>query len=472
MERYLNRLLILVEKLNSRSYFRLAEILLKAVYMVYPSNALPLDRLFLLALCQNNRQKQKQIINSLDSKQTKTFLPKLLLARQAIYYDEVNKAQDLMQEIIDLKLDDKDFYEHYSRVPYFGLDELETHRHFLTQYEHHSNKKRLAIHCGLNQLREGNFYRANSYLVPYRAIHKSFLSEDSKTELWTGQALPNDTLLLYREQGMGDEIQLMRCIPYLASKVRQLDILTRPACTPLYKQFDCISNVYENSTGLPEYKYAVGMFSAMYWCIQAGYIINSDIPYLIPDSVKQEQFSRYIEPDTGIKIGIQWQVNPNHPHRWYRNVDLSSLLRLLELPNVTLYSIQFTNGKKSLSENETSDRLIDLAPHIETLEDTTAIISLLDMVVVCDSVSAHIAGALNKPAWILRSKYSFSYYAGLHDTDSEWYPSMKVLRQRKLLHWDDLIEEVRNQIHRHLLEQMSPTSSSQQNHMKTRIQNG
>ncbi len=63
------------------------------------------------------------------------------------------------------------------------------------------------------------------------------------------------------------------------------------------------------------------------------------------------------------------------------------------------------------------------------------------MITVNTSV-AHLAGALNKPVWIL-SRYDGCWrwlYRG--GDSSPWYPNARLFRQTRVGEWDDVIKEV------------------------------
>ena len=72
---------------------------------------------------------------------------------------------------------------------------------------------------------------------------------------------------------------------------------------------------------------------------------------------------------------------------------------------------------------------------------TAAIIGQLDLVISVDTATAHLAGALGKPVWLLLP------FAGewrwLHDrTDSPWYPTMRIFRQPTPGDWRTVLSQV------------------------------
>ena len=53
----------------------------------------------------------------------------------------------------------------------------------------------------------------------------------------------------------------------------------------------------------------------------------------------------------------------------------------------------------------------------------------------------HLAGALNRPVWVLLP-YAPDWRWLLGRSDSPWYPSMRLFRQREPKQWDGVFREV------------------------------
>jgi ADP-heptose:LPS heptosyltransferase len=63
---------------------------------------------------------------------------------------------------------------------------------------------------------------------------------------------------------------------------------------------------------------------------------------------------------------------------------------------------------------------------------------MLDLVIMTDSATAHLAGALGRPVWVLLGSRPYWLWGGEERTS--WYPSMRLLRQRKVGDWEELFE--------------------------------
>ena len=82
---------------------------------------------------------------------------------------------------------------------------------------------------------------------------------------------------------------------------------------------------------------------------------------------------------------------------------------------------------------------------IDDYEETAALIGALDLVItVCSSV-VHLAGALGKPVWVLVPTCPEWRYLQSGET-MPWYPSVRLVRQRRLGEWGDTISAAREMI--------------------------
>jgi ADP-heptose:LPS heptosyltransferase len=95
-----------------------------------------------------------------------------------------------------------------------------------------------------------------------------------------------------------------------------------------------------------------------------------------------------------------------------------------------------------LSEVPPEIRPTDLAGGIRDFADTAEWAGTMDLILTVDTAMAHLAGAMNIPVWTLLSS-SPDWRWLLARSDSPWYPSMKLFRQSRPDHWDDVVERVR-----------------------------
>jgi len=86
-----------------------------------------------------------------------------------------------------------------------------------------------------------------------------------------------------------------------------------------------------------------------------------------------------------------------------------------------------------------------LGPALADFTDTAALLASLDLLISVDTATAHLAGALGKPVWILLT-HTPDWRWLLDRADSPWYPSIKLFRQKKWWNWQDVFDDVMHEL--------------------------
>ena len=87
------------------------------------------------------------------------------------------------------------------------------------------------------------------------------------------------------------------------------------------------------------------------------------------------------------------------------------------------------------------DGIIDWKNDLRDFSDTAHVVSQLDLVICIDTAVAHLAGALNRPTWLLLPyNADFRWLRGRND--SPWYPSMRLFRQTARNDWSSVLGQL------------------------------
>jgi hypothetical protein len=73
--------------------------------------------------------------------------------------------------------------------------------------------------------------------------------------------------------------------------------------------------------------------------------------------------------------------------------------------------------------------------------ETARLVAGLSLVITVDTMIAHLAGAMNKPAWLLL-KHEPDWRWPLQDGRSDWYPSMRLYTQSRPGDWTGVMQRV------------------------------
>jgi ADP-heptose:LPS heptosyltransferase len=98
-----------------------------------------------------------------------------------------------------------------------------------------------------------------------------------------------------------------------------------------------------------------------------------------------------------------------------------------------------------VSERWNGPHLTDFTSLLTDFSDTAALIENLDLVISVDTSTAHLAGALGKPTWIL-NRFDACWRWLLDRQDTPWYPTVRLYRQDAPGDWSGMLERVRRDL--------------------------
>lgn len=84
--------------------------------------------------------------------------------------------------------------------------------------------------------------------------------------------------------------------------------------------------------------------------------------------------------------------------------------------------------------------ILHLGHKLESFADTAAIIANLDLVISVDTATAHLAGAMAKPVWVLLSYAGDWHWIMEGRLDAPWYPTAKLFRQKAAGDWNPVTQ--------------------------------
>ena len=283
----------------------------------------------------------------------------------------------------------------------------------------------------------------------------------SRAPLWTGQALDGKSILLYSEQGRGDEIHFIRMASTLATAGAHVTVLADPEMIPLFTSARGIHSLLPVGSALPPTDFQASLFDA----VDSWYQSHAELPFAEDAFIEHNGFHGYLnvsDPlvtywqhwmekngmgrDDRKRVGIAWQGNPKHHADVYRSIDLEAFRPLAEDPQLHLVSLQFGFGSEQLNAVDFGDSISQLPEDTDTsggaFTDTAAVMKNLDHVVTTDTSVVHLAGSLGVPTTLLLGKVPD--WRWLRDGETTpWYPSLRLLRQRKMGDWTDVIQRAR-----------------------------
>ena len=262
--------------------------------------------------------------------------------------------------------------------------------------------------------------------------------------LWLGDfPLDGKTILLHAEQGLGDTLQFCR-YAVLVSKLGAKVVLEAPSeLIRLLATLDGVDQLVEAGQPLPPFDCHCPLLSLPLAFRTDEASIPSATPYLFADPQATREWRDRLDAvsaESRLKVGLVW-AGGNRPHvaelrknDARRSVGFEQFAPILDVPNVRFFSLQKGAAAQQLASSGLGGDVVDYTEALHDFADTAALVANLDLVISVDTSTAHLAGALDKPVWIL-NRFDTCWRWMLTRTDTPWYPRARLIRQPALGDW-------------------------------------
>lgn len=230
---------------------------------------------------------------------------------------------------------------------------------------------------------------------------------------WSGEPLDGKRVLIWPEEGFGDQIMQARFAELLQQRGCDVTLVCHPDLARLFAA--------SLSVRVCAARGAISFPDPDVW------LWSNSLPGAVaatPDTLPSEPYLRASEARaTPYRLGVAVSGNPAHTNDANRSLPPAQAEELWSLP-----------GAKSLAREHIG--AADMA-------ETAAIIASLDLIVTVDTAVAHLAGAMGKPTWILLPDYGTDWRWMRGRADSPWYPCARLFRQPRPGDWASVLAAVK-----------------------------
>ncbi|RKP55693.1 tetratricopeptide repeat protein [Pararobbsia silviterrae] len=270
--------------------------------------------------------------------------------------------------------------------------------------------------------------------------------------LWLGETpVAGKTVLLHAEQGLGDTLQFCRYAARVAALGAKVVLEVPASLMRLLADLDGVDTLVEQGRPLPDFDCHCPLLSLPLALGTTLDTIPADVPYLFADPRRAAVWRERADAIARgrLRVGLVW-AGGHRPHvpelrknDARRSMSLDRLAALFDVEGVQFFSLQIGAAATQRDALRDVDRLADLTGSIADFADTADLIDALDLVISVDTSTAHLAGAMGKPVWIL-NRFDTCWRWLLERDDSPWYPSARLFRQPALGAWEPVVERVRD----------------------------
>jgi tetratricopeptide (TPR) repeat protein len=234
---------------------------------------------------------------------------------------------------------------------------------------------------------------------------------------WQGEPIAGKRLVIWPEQGFGDQIQFARYALTLKAAGAEVVLVCPPELQPLFAELPVKVVAGAQSLTLDEPDYWSLALSAP-GRLGIALADLTGAAYLRAPAHHRAKWAGHVASGS---IGVAWRGRSTHPNDRHRS-----------LPSLEAFD----------PLRETGANLVDLTEPMGDFADLAAIIEQLDLVVTVDTAVGHLAGALGKPCWILLPWFRQDWRWLQDRTDSPWYDSVRLFRQTAPGDWGPVLASI------------------------------
>ena len=276
---------------------------------------------------------------------------------------------------------------------------------------------------------------------------------------WKGEKLSGKVILITAEQGIGDEIMFSSCFPDIITQNPKRIVVECDSriSALLENSFQSIQTIKRKNRSQAEWKEDAGSVDYQVSTGSLPKFFRQDMSqfpqkksFLLPNKALVKKWkNRYALLGDGLKIGISWKGGNNDLQRSINLQDWTEIFKF-KMHFVSLqYGDCMQEIKQLKKEKNVHIHSWNDADPLTDLDNFSAQISALDLVISVDNSTVHFAGAVGTTVYVLLPLLSNYRWMQYRD-DSPWYPTMKLFRQVSHNNWNnvfyDIEKELKNKI--------------------------
>ncbi len=253
-------------------------------------------------------------------------------------------------------------------------------------------------------------------------------------------------VLLTGEQGLGDTIQFARYAPLLADLGAEVALHVPPPLARLFRSLRGAPAIVPDTEPPPGADAVLPLASLPHLFGTTLATIPAETPYLAALPAEVAQWRARLAPLPGRRVGLVWSGDPRaapstRAAHARRSIPLAALAPLAAIPGLSLVSLQKGPGAAQPAPPPPGMTLHDWTADLHDMADTAALMTALDLVISIDTGPLHLAGALDRPVWLL-NRHDSCWRWLLERTDSPWYPTLRQFRQATPGDWTGVVASV------------------------------
>ena len=365
----------------------------------------------------------------------------------------LEEALTSYERAIELKSDYAEAYSNRGNV----LKELKRLEEALTSYERAIEFKSDYAEAYLNKsllLLSLQDFENGWQLYDWRWKNKKFDSiyfSSNKPKLNNIESVNNKKLLIWGEQGVGDQILYSSMLDQLLSLAPSSQIILDKRLLPLFRRSFAHGNFLDRISGAQYIEYdehlPIGDLGKFFRMSSADFDLSRN-NYLLADPLRAKEIRADLINNKKFLCGVTWS-SKSEKTGTEKSIELEELLPILTNNNIAFVSLQYGDIQNQLIDfNEKHDLNIQECKSVDNFYDIdghAALIEACDFVVTISNSSAHISGAIGKETFLMCpvGKGSMWYWSHQLNEKNLWYPSIHIFEQNLNGNWVDVVQRIK-----------------------------
>lgn len=266
-------------------------------------------------------------------------------------------------------------------------------------------------------------------------------------------SLGNETILIWAEQGLGDQILHGTMLKDFTSRFKKVYLMVDERIKNFFSNYlngvitiSLNENLNEN---LYDYHIPLGSIGKYSRTTINDFNLNNNL-------VLENKISKISQDQRKVKCAVSWKSISGNRSK-YKSLNLKDLYYVLNNPKIDFYNIQYSNETDDLNDLKKIYNISLKTPDgVDAYNDINGLMDFIkdcDFVITVSNTNAHLSGILNKPTMLLLPKIygKFWYWNNEYANINMWYPSIKIFSQKNIGDWSSAIDDLNEYINKNFI---------------------
>ena len=267
---------------------------------------------------------------------------------------------------------------------------------------------------------------------------------------WQGESLENKTILIWGEQGIGDQIMFASMVNELISRARLCVLACTKKLLPLFSHSFPLARVVslDDANALTELHGRIDVQSAAgtvaRWLRPSLASFRPQEAFLLPEADRVRYWkSRLADLGPGLKVGISWRSGNMQGDRSFYCTRIDQWGPIFQVPGVHFINLQYD---ECAAELEQARELFGVSVHafaevdlFDDLAEAAALSKALDIVISAPNAAAILAAAVGVASWMMTSGFDWQHIGSM---DNCWCSGAQTFHKSWEQDWDGVVEAI------------------------------